>query len=150
MMAGPEGEGASWNECELFGSWRVVSAKGVLVDADGTRTESGKDLEGVIIFTPQRRMIAFVADPGRSPAKTDQETLQLFRTMTVYTGRFRLDPGKYVVDIDASSTQLNMHEPQVRLYRIDGDTLTIETPEHSYIHDPAKRNSALLTAIRER
>jgi Lipocalin-like domain len=140
----------SWRRDDLIGSWGVVSARGVLVDADGTRTESSKSLDGVIIFTPQHRMIVFVTDPGRKPAIDDAEALKLFRSMVAYTGRLTLEPDRYTVDIEFSSTQLNLDEPQLRFYRIDNDTLTIETPEHKNIFDSAKRNSNTLTAIRER
>ena len=141
---------AAWNKDDLFGSWRVVSAKGYQVDADGTKTENETALDGVIIFTPQHRMIAFVTHLGRKPAKDDAETLALFRTMVAYTGRFTLEPGKYQVKLDFTSSQMNLDEPQVRLYRIEGDTLTIDVPEHNSLFDPGKRNSNQLIAIREK
>lgn len=140
----------AWDRSDLLGSWRVVSAKGVLVDADGTRTESESSLEGVIIFTPQQRMIAFVLHPGREPAKDDEGKLKLFQSMVAYTGRFSLEPDRYILNIDWSSTALNQNEQQIRLFQIDKDTLRIETPEHSNIFDSTKRNSNTLFAIRER
>jgi hypothetical protein len=140
----------SWGRSELYGSWRVVSAKGVVVHADGTRAESESSPEGVIIFTPEHRMIAFVTRPGRKPAKNDQDKLKLFQSMVVYSGRFSLEPGKYIVNIDWSSTALNQNEPQIRLYSIDRDTLRIEVPEHKSIFDETKRNSNILVAIREK
>lgn len=140
----------SWGRSELYGSWRVVSAKGVVVHADGTRTESESSPEGVIIFTPEHRMIAFVTRPGRKPAQNDEDRLKLFQSMVVYSGRFSLEPGKYIVNIDWSSTALNQSEPQVRLYSIDGNTLRIKVPEHRSIFDETKRNSNILIAIREK
>jgi Lipocalin-like domain len=150
MMGGTDAMTGSREKDDLMGSWRVISAKGILIEADGTRTESSKSLQGVIVFTPQYRMIAFVTDPGRKPANDDVEALQLFRSMVAYTGRFTLGPGRYTVNIEFSSTQLNLDEPQLRLYRIENDTLTIETPEHKNIFDSSKRNANTLTAIRER
>jgi hypothetical protein len=135
---------------DLYGSWRIVKAKAVLIDADGTRTETNSSPKGVLLFTPSHRMIAFVTlDPERKPATNDDEAAKLFRSMIAYTGRFKLHQDRYVVDIDISSTELNMHQGQVRYYTISGDTLTIETPEHSYIGDSSKRNSAVLVCARE-
>jgi len=141
---------ASWRRNALYGSWRVVSAKGALVDAEGTRTESERPLEGVLIFTPDHRMIAFVLHPGRSAAKHDDDKLKLFQSMVAYTGRFTLEPDKYVLHVDWSSTALNQDEPQVRLYSIEGDTLRVTVAEHKNIFDATKRNSNVLTAIREK
>ena len=135
---------------ELYGSWRVVSAKGVLVDTDGTRTESEHALEGVLIFTPDHRMIAFVLHPGREPGQSDEAKLKLFGAMVTYTGRFTLYRDRYVVNIDWSSTGLNQQQEQTRYFTIDGDTLQIKVPEHSSIFNPAQRNSNTLFAIRER
>jgi hypothetical protein len=134
----------------LYGSWRVVGAKGVLVDTDGNRTESETLQEGALIFTPEHRMIAFVLRPGRKPPRSDDEKLELFTSMVTYSGKFKLELGRYVLTIDWSSTALNQGEPQIRYYTIDGDTLTIEVPLHNYIHDATKRNTNVLTLMREK
>jgi hypothetical protein len=140
----------AWSASDLYGSWRVISAKGVLVDVDGTRTESEHALEGVLIFTPGHRMIAFVLHPGREPGQSDAAKLKLFGSMVAYTGRFTLEPDRYLVTIDWSSTALNENQEQVRLFRMDGDSLRIEVPEHSSIFNPAQRTSNTLLAVRER
>lgn len=134
----------------LYGSWRVIGAKGVLVDADGTRTESESAQEGILIFTPEHRMIAFVLRPGRMPASHDAERLELFKSMAAYSGKFRLEPDRYILDIDWSSTALNQGEPQIRDYTIEADTMKIEVALHANIHDPTKKNANTLTLRRER
>ena len=151
-MEGVQGDAVTeaWSAYDLYGSWKVVSAKGVLVDADGSRTESERSLEGVLIFTPDTRMIAFVLYPGREPGQSDEDKLKLFNSMVAYTGRFSLQADKYVVNIDWSSTALNQNQEQIRLFRIEKDSLQIEVPEHSSIFNPAQRNSNTLLAIRER
>jgi hypothetical protein len=94
-------------------------------------------------------MIAFVLRPGRKPATNDAERLELFQSMVTYSGKFKLEPGKYILDIDWSSTALNQDEPQVRGYTIDGDTLTIHVALHKNIHDATKQNANTLTLRRE-
>ena len=143
-------DAAGLRDEQLYGSWRVVGAKGLMEDADGTRTEMEAAQEGVLIFTPEHRMIAFVLHPGRKPANSDEERVELFKSMVTYTGRFRLEPGKYLFDIDWSSTALNQDETQVRHYAIDGDSLAITVPLHRNIHDPTKKNANTLSLVRER
>ena len=106
--------------------------------------------DGVIIFTPAHRMIAFVVEQGRTPAKNDAESLKLFQSMAAYTGKFVLEPGKYTVNLDFTSSQIALDEPQVRRYRIEGDALIIETPEHDILFAPGKQNSTLLKAVQEK
>ena len=135
---------------QLYGSWLIVGAKGYSIDADGTRTEVDGPQEGVLIFTPLHRMIAFALQPGRKPAGNDEERLGLFKSMVTYTGRFKLESGRYLLDIDWSSTMLNLDETQIRNYTIDGDRLTIEVPLHRNIHDQTRQNSNVLMLVREK
>jgi hypothetical protein len=148
-MASDEPTDPAMRDDRLYGSWRVVGAKGVLVDADGMRTKSESAQEGVLIFTPGHRMIAFVLSPNRQPASNDAERVALFKSMVTYSGKFQLEPGKYILDIDWSSTALNTDELQTRYYTIDGDTLKIEVPLHKNIHDATKQNANTLTLRRE-
>jgi hypothetical protein len=135
---------------ELYGSWRMVSARTLLVEADGTRTETEAKPEGVILFTPQRMMAFATTDPNRKPATNDAEALKLYHSMIIYSGRYRLYADRYDIDIDLSSTELNKDEPQPRYYTIEGDTLRIEVKEHPYIADNTKRNATWLVCEREK
>lgn len=134
----------------LYGSWLIVGAKGYLIDANGNRTENEGPQEGVLIFTPGHRMIAFALQPGRQPANNDEERVRLFKSMVTYSGKFRLEQGRYLLDIDWSSTALNTDETQIRNYEISSDNLTIEVPLHKNIHDPTTQNSNILMLVREK
>lgn len=149
-MASGNGTTEGLQDERLYGSWLVVGAKGYLLDADGNRTDVEGPQEGVLIFTPGHRMIAFALQPGRKPANNDEERLLLFKSMVTYSGKFRLEPGRYFLDTDWSSTALNTDETQIRNYKIDGDNLTIEVPLHKNIHDPTKQNSNILMLVREK
>jgi hypothetical protein len=83
----------------------------------------------VIVFTPQHRMIAFSLHPGRKYGSQDADRLKLFQTAVTYSGKFRVEPGRYVVTIEWSSTALNQGEAQIRYHTLDGDTLHITIPE---------------------
>lgn len=144
-----QGAENAWRDNRLYGSWRIVGARGISVDADGTRTEVDAKPEGVLIFTPAHRMIAFIVQPGRKPATNDEERLALFKSTTTYSGRFRLEPGRYILNVDWSSTALNQDE-QIREYTIDGDAMRIEVALHPNIHDNTKQNANTLFLEREK
>lgn len=141
-----------WANSDLYGSWRITSSKGYIVDSDGKSNKAEKEttLDGVIIFTPDHRMIAFVVHPGRTAGASDEAKLKLFGSMVTYSGRFTLDPDKYIVTIDWSSSAGNQNEAQTRYYKIENDALQITVPEHRNISDPTKRNANVLNAVRER
>lgn len=139
----------AWRDNDLYGSWRIVAGKGISVDADGTRTEIDAKPEGVLVFTPSHRMIAFVVQPGRKPATNDEERLALFRSTTTYSGRFLLEPGRYILNVDWTSTALNQDQ-QIREYAIDGDSMRIEVRLHPNIHDNTKQNANTLFLEREK
>ena len=131
----------------LIGTWRVISTVSRTLGVEG---ETRSATSGYIVITPEHRIVAVTVQPGRVPATNDTEALALARSMMVYTGRFELAADHYTVHVEFSSTQLNLDKPQVRHYRIDGDTLTVTTPMHESNVQPGTQNQTVLTAVREK
>lgn len=131
----------------LIGTWRVVSAKSKVVGVEGEVT---KPKVGYLVFTPELRNFAVIGDPGRKPAKNDAEALALARSLAVYTGKFDLEPGKYTVHLEFSSTQMELEEPQIRYWSIKGDVLTIDCPVHDSLMYPGVKRSSIITAVRDK
>jgi hypothetical protein len=94
--------------------------------------------------------MAFIAAADRKPASDDAEAAALLRSMFAYTGKFTLEPGKWITTVEFSSTQVNIGDPQVRYYSLDGDKLTVRTPEQNSLTTPGKRTIGVLTAEREK
>lgn len=125
-MDSERGEDGVLRDDRLYGSWLVGGANGYLIDANGNRIENEGPQEGMLIFTPKHRMNAFALQPGRKPATNDEERLALFKSMVTYTGEFRLEPDRCLLDIDCSPTVLNRDETQIHNYNIDENKPTIE------------------------
>jgi hypothetical protein len=130
----------------LYGGWRVISTV-VTVEGEGEQVIPST---GYLLFTPEHRIAAIVARPGRKPARNEAEELALARSLMAYTGRFDLRQDHYVAHLDMSSTQLALDEPQIRYFTIDGDRLTISMPMKPSTVRPGVRDSTVLTAVRER
>lgn len=131
----------------LIGAWRVTSGHITTVGVPGDKTQPKI---GYLIFTPEHRMVAIVADPDRKPATNDAEALALSRSIVAYTGKFDLTPDHYTIHVEFSSTMLQLDRPQVRYYKIDGDKLTITVPEAESMVTPGVRTSTTLTLVRDR
>jgi len=140
----------AWAREHLYGTWRVQSSKAVRVTADGKRIPQDTELEGVLVFTPGHRVVAFVLHPGRQPAKTDADKARLLETMAAYTGRFELHPDRYIFTMDWSSTALNQGAKITRLFKVDGDRMVVTVPEAPSFFDPNERSSNDLFLVREK
>jgi hypothetical protein len=134
----------------LFGTWRVTSVKLQVIGEPGERDILGPKPKGYMILTPEPRMMAFLAADNRQPPTNQAEAAAMLQSMVAYTGRITLEPGKFTTDVEISWNQIYVGKPQVRLYTVDGDKLTILTPEQDSATVPGKRTISKLTFERQK
>jgi hypothetical protein len=70
--------------------------------------------------------------------------------MTAYTGRFRIEGDKLITVVDGAWNEVFEAHDQVRIFKLEGDALTIHVPEQPSGLEPGKRNTSVLTFMRER
>lgn len=118
---------------DLYGTWRLVSATSTIV-ATGERSEAwGRDPTGFLSYAPDGRMsvtVTFGARPKPTDLSkvTDQERIQLYRTLLAYGGTFTLEGSVVTHHIDISSNETWKGTNQVRYAKMEGDVLVIKTP----------------------
>lgn len=100
--------------------------------ATGHRSDAlGPDPIGYVSYGADGRMSAFVVKRDRQPpagaVPTDEEKLRLFDTMLAYAGTYTLMEDKVIHHLDASWNERWTGTDQVRFYKLDGDTLTIDS-----------------------
>ncbi|WP_248324058.1 MULTISPECIES: lipocalin-like domain-containing protein [unclassified Caballeronia] len=117
----------------LLGTWRLIS----FVREDmGTReryNQLGEHPEGYLSYLPDGRMVAFFVsgDQPRPRAEpTDEERVQLHKSMLAYGGTYDVSPGQVVHHIDIEWDGRRIGTNQLRFFTVDGDTLTIKTEEN--------------------
>jgi hypothetical protein len=134
----------------LVGSWRLVSFQVRFVGEDAApRDIFGPHPFGRIILTPGHHMMAYLSRPDRKPPANDAEAAALLRSMNAYTGRFRVEGDRFVTTVDGAWTEVFKASEQVRYFTLDGDRLTIRTPEQPSGTMPGKRAVATLVWERE-
>lgn len=117
----------------LYGTWRLVSATSTAV-ANGEKTNVwGTDPKGFLSYSPDGRMSVIITFGSRpKPADlsrvTDQERVQLYRTLLSYGGTFSIEGSVVTHHIDISSNESWTGTNQVRYARFEGETLVITTP----------------------
>jgi Lipocalin-like domain len=135
---------------QLFGTWRVTSFKLHVIGESGERDLFGPNPKGYVILTPEPRIMAFIAADGRQPPANQAEAAAMLQSMIAYTGRIKLEPDKFTTDVEFSWNQLYIGKPQVRFYIVDGDKLTLLTPEQESATVPGERITSTLTFERQK
>src|SRR5271165_480097 len=115
----------------LLGTWKLESMV-YEATASGQRSSPyGDHPDGYLSYSPDGRMYAIcVADDRpkpRDPIPTDEENIKLQGSMFAYAGTYTADGQKVVHHVDISWNQSWTGTDLVRLYRLEGDTLTITT-----------------------
>ena len=114
----------------LIGTWKMVQWQREIV-ATGERVDAlGADPVGYLSYGEDGRMSAIVVTKDRQPPSdavpTDDEKLRLFDSMLAYAGTFTVLDDKVVHHVDASWNERWTGTDQVRFYKLDGDTLTVD------------------------
>ena len=134
----------------LIGSWRLVSFEVRFVGEDARpRDIFGPRPFGRIIFTPERTMAAYLSRPDREPPVNDAEAA-LIPSMIAYTGTYRVEGDRVITAVDGAWSEVYKANEQVRHFAVEGDKLTIRTPEQPSGTMPGKRDTSTLVWERER
>jgi hypothetical protein len=138
---------------KLIGTWRLISFKVQVVgeSTDDTRDMLGPQPFGRIIITPEHTMAVYIAKEDRKgPPANEAEAAALLSSMNAYTGRYRVDGDKFITTVDGAWNEIFKAREQVRYFALDGDELTIRTPEQPSATLPGKRVISKLRWKREK
>jgi hypothetical protein len=113
---------------QLVGSWKLSSW--VIQVVGGEATEPfGPNPKGRAVFTPNEYVAFIIVAPNRKPASNNEESAALLKSLLAYTGKFTIDGDKFTTKVDISGNELLTGQDQVRVFRLDGDRLSIRTAE---------------------
>ena len=127
----PCGAWAAGSE-ELYGTWRLVSFVTQVV-ATGEKTNTfGKAPHGFLSYSRDGRMSALIVK-GERPKPTDlakvtnEERVELFKTMIAYGGTFSVAGNVVTHQVDISWNGNWTGTSQIRNFKLDGRKLYIST-----------------------
>ncbi len=132
---------------QLYGTWRLVSFAQTIVATGETKDIFGKSPQGFITFGRDGRMHALLTSDKRPKptdlAKvTDQDRIDLFKTMIAYGGKYTFDGKTLKIRVDISWNENWTGTDQVRLVKFEGERLTLST-----IPAPASQDGRIVTAV---
>jgi len=112
----------------LTGTWRVISVDTEFRSSGKREPAFGPDPNGIFVFTAEGRAIALIAARERQPGDSLEQLAGLYRTMMAYSGPFRIEEDRLIVDVDISSNQAWTGGAQERFIKIADDSMEMVTP----------------------
>jgi hypothetical protein len=117
---------------ELFGTWRLMSFTQKILATGETIDVFGKAPQGFINYGHDgRMMVLMVKDARPKPsdlaAMTDQERVELFKTMVAYAGTYTVYSSTVTHHLDISWNQIFTGADQVRNIEFDGCKFIMST-----------------------
>jgi hypothetical protein len=133
----------------LLGTWKLKSY--VVTTAAGVRsTPYGENPTGYLSYSADGRMQVIGAAHGRivpaGPTAADNERVALHDTMFAYAGTYSVEAGKVIHHVDISWNEVWTGTVQVRLFEVNGNTLTLTTR----IPDPSSDTEAHYALVWEK
>ena len=113
---------------ELIGVWKLVS----FVVEDVTTKEKkllyGEHPKGYFMFLPSGRAAVLITSENRKVSTTAEESQAAFQSMIAFSGKYRVEEGRCIINVDVASHESWVGTEQTRLYRLEGETLHLERP----------------------
>jgi Lipocalin-like domain len=137
----------------LIGSWTMTSCV-IQVIGEGTSQcfGSGAGQKGFLVATREGRWMGYFSATNRKPATSVDDRAALLGSMNAYVGRYSVDGNKITINVDGSHNEIytGPNQQQVRFFTLDGDKLSVRTPEQDSAARPGKRAFSTLSFERER
>jgi hypothetical protein len=132
---------------QLYGTWRLVSFTRTVLATGETTDIFGKSPHGFISYARDGRMFFLaVSDNRPKPADlakmTDQERVELFKSMYAYGGTYTYDGKTITHHVDISWNENWTGTDVVREVKVDGNRLSVST-----VPAPSAIDGKLVTAV---
>ena len=115
---------------DIYGVWKLKAYSRRFLDTGEIRNDMLP--HAYIIYTPGGHMTSVTVEENRPPPAgtvlTDEERIRLFKTIvSAYAGTYTVEGDTVTHDVEVSWNEAWTGTRQVRRFRIDGDTMTLET-----------------------
>jgi len=115
----------------LLGTWKLKSYSRELSGTAERYAPLGDHPNGYLSYSRDGRMYGILTAGNRIKPNegvlTDEERINLHRTMVAYAGTYTLEPGKVVHHVDISWNEALTGTDQIRFYTLKAKILTIKS-----------------------
>jgi len=131
----------------LVGTWKLVSWQ--VITEGAAQDVFGPSPNGYLVLTPEGRSIVLTTAQERKGGMDGARRAALHKSMLAYSGRYRLEGNDFITNVEISWNEEWNGTEQRRHYRIEADTLFIETAPGPSIIFPGKTDFRRLVWQRE-
>ena len=124
---------------QLVGLWRLHTALVRMEDTGEIAYPFGANPAGYAVYEPGGRMMVILTASGRSSVTNDAGAAALFRGMTAYTGRYRIEGNRIVFAVDVAWDPALEGTEVVRFIDLSGDNLTLTTAVEDHPLYPGRK-----------
>jgi hypothetical protein len=135
---------------DIVGIWKLRTYDVEFQNTGETKATFGANPNGYIIFTSDGRMMVMLTAEGRKAPETDADRVAAFRSMSAYSGMYRLEEDRWITTVDITWNEAWIGTEQTRFYRLEGDTLTVTTAWRSNVIYDGRVTRSTLTWARVR
>jgi hypothetical protein len=136
---------------QLAGTWKVVSLV-TRFDGGDAVEPFGPNPKGRLVLTPEGHWMIILTGANRGPAKGLEEKAGLLDSMLAYSGKYTIEGNRMMIQVDMSWNEIysGANQNQTRFFTVEGDKLTIRSPEIVSAVRPGQKAVATLLLERER
>jgi Lipocalin-like domain len=104
------------------------------------------------VLTAEGQWIIILTGANRRPAKNIDEKAALLDSVLAYSGKYTIAGNRITTRVDMSSNEIytGANQDQMRFFNVEGDKLTIRTPEIVSAVRPGQKAVGTITFERER
>ncbi len=117
----------------LIGTWKQLSGTMVEEGSSVSRSNLSAAPNGYVNFSADGRLMLLSTDSARKApvgeVPTPEEAEALYRSMIAYAGTYKVEGNQVTYDLDVAWNQSWNGTKQVRFWEVNGDRLTVTTPE---------------------
>ncbi len=116
----------------LVGTWKLVSCFMEDTETKERKEVWGEHPNGCLVLTAAGHWIVVQTSEGRKAPQTNEDCIAAFRSMLAYSGRYRIESRKVVINVEIAWDESWVGTEQVRYFSMEGGQLHIEAAPQRY------------------
>ena len=123
LMAGVPAQAGAFDAHDVEGVWKL---RNYAVSYDGGPPQAiyGAHPKGFAAILPDGRVFVIITGDTRTPGTSEAEQAALFRTLSAYSGRYRIEGNRLVTSVDVSWRESWNGTDQTRFVTLTGGVMT--------------------------
>ena len=116
----------------LVGAWKLKSCFMEDVETEERKAVWGERPNGTLVLTAAGQWIVVQTSEGRKAPQSDDDRCAAFHSMLAYSGKYRVEGQKILIDVEIAWDESWAGTEQVRFFSIEGGRLHIEAAPQRY------------------